>query len=307
MEQQGRPLLDHESLASLLILLFIEANKVCTLRFHRVIRNLCYHVPTRDWIIRTILSIIARSNFQAKANDHQQTTSNRPHWLNIRLDAALGNRNNIFIIQKKRPLDASSSDDDDSDSDDILNKYSIQIHPQAAQIVCRHALDLLIPLAKNFPANFLPIKKKATASGATKKDTNQPSTSAVKSGAEQLDTSTDFWDILLRLEMKAQKRKSSTDAGASATASTMRSQAFVEIEFNSFGESPFGQLISMLSYDIILKSSLLTDKLLRLLSSISICLRTLCTSHNWSPRPQRPLPLPMRPKMRRTHCRPRRE
>lgn len=280
MEQQGRPLLDHESLASLLILLFIEANKVCTLRFHRVIRNLCYHVPTRDWIIRTILSIIARSNVQAKANDHLQTTSNRPHWLNIRLDAALGNRNNIFIIQKKRSMDASS-EDEDSDSEDnansILNKYSIQIHPQAAQIVCRHALDLLIPLAKNFPANFLPIKKKAATSGTTQKDNNQPSTStsAEKSDAEQLESSTDFWDILLRLEMKAQKRKSSTDASTSANASSsatqsLRSQAFAEIEINSFAESPFGQLISMLSYDIILKSSLLTDKLLRLLSSISI-------------------------------------
>lgn len=282
MEQQGRPLLDHESLASLLILLFIEANKVCTLRFHRVIRNLCYHVPTRDWIIRTILSIIARSNVQAKANDPQQTTSNRPHWLNIRLDAALGNRNNIFIIQKKRTMD-TSSEDDDSDSDDIanaiLNKYSIQIHPQAAQIVCRHALDLLIPLAKNFPANFLPIKKKGSSSGGAggssasatnKNDNNQPSTSGVKTDAEQLETSTDFWDILLRLEMKAQKRKSSTDAGAAASATTSRPQTFDEIEINSFAESPFGQLISMLSYDIILKCSLLTDKLLRLLSSISI-------------------------------------
>lgn len=275
MEQQGRPLLDHESLASLLILIFVEANKICTLRFHRVIRNLCYHVPTRDWIIRTILSIIERSNAQPKQNEQQQTISNRPHWLNIRLDAALGNRNNIFIIKKRR----RSNDDDmqvDEQSDDIttaINEYSIAIHPQAAQVVCRHALDLLIALAKNFPANFLPIKKKANASN--KSDTaasDQPSTSgASKAESSKVDKSTDFWDILLRLEIKAQNRKANKTTCIQDTPTTaVRSQDFTDIEVSSFTDSPFGQLISMLSFNIILKSTLLTDKLLRLLSFISI-------------------------------------
>lgn len=281
MEQQGRPLLDHESLASLLILLFVEANKICTLRFHRVIRNLCYHVPTRDWIIRTILSIIARSNIQPNQNDPQQTISNRPHWLNIRLDAALGNRNNIFIIKKKRNLNATEQTKmrlDESDVDDIANavitEYSITIHPQAAQVVCRHALDLLISLAKNFPANFLPIKKKASNQKEAQVDSSEPSTSSSKTEQEKLDKSTDFWDILLSLELKAQKRKSTNKTGfirdMSSSAINVRPQDFAEIEISSFSESPFGQLISMLSFDIILKSSLLTDKLLRLLSFISI-------------------------------------
>lgn len=163
-------------------MLFVEANKICTLRFHRVIRNLCYHIPTRDWIIRTILSIIERSNMQPKQNEQLQTISNRPHWLNIRLDAALGNRNNIFIIKRK----CSSNDEEmqiDETSDEITNamisEYSIAIHPQAAHVVCRHALDLLIALAKNFPANFLPIKKKSTKVNKTEEkiDENQPSTS----------------------------------------------------------------------------------------------------------------------------------
>lgn len=266
MEQQGRPLLDHESLTSLLILLFIEANKICTLRFHRVIRNLCYHVPTREWIIRTILSIISRSNIDPKNSDFQQTISNRPHWLNIRFDSALGNRNNIFIIQRKRSFDNDESMQVENEEIDTStgDQYTITIHPQAAQVVCRHALDLLISLAKNFPANFLPIKKKPT----TKKEINQPSTS----DASKTDVSTDFWDILLRLEMKVQKNK--MDRGRREISilppPPIRSSQFTEMEINSFAESPFGQLISMLSYDIILKSTVLTDKLLRLLSFISI-------------------------------------
>lgn len=272
MEQQGQPQLDHESLTSLLILLFVEANKICTLRFHRVIRILCSHIPTRDWIIRTILSIIERSNLQSRYNEQLQAVSNRPHWLNIRLDAALGNRNNIFIIKK-----IQNTNDDEMQIDGApttaSNQYTIAIHPQAAQIVCRHALELLISLAKNFPSNFLPIKKKSRSdkTESSNIDENQPSTSG--SGRSQKDTmasekSTDFWDILLRLEMRARNTKTFNIRDTSPNSA--RAEDFVDIEMNSFSESPFGQLISMLSFNIILKSTLLTDRLLKLLSYISV-------------------------------------
>lgn len=271
MEQQGQPQLDHESLTSLLILLFVEANKICTLRFHRVIRILCSHLPTRDWIIRTILSIIERSNQQSRLNEQLQTVSNRPHWLNIRLDAALGNRNNIFIIKKLR-----HSKDEAMQIDDVnelsSNEYSIAIHPQAAQIVCRHALELLISLAKNFPSNFLPIKKKGRNNkNETNIDESQPSTSSssrAQKDSTSTDKSTDFWDILLRLEMRARNSKSFNIRETST--SPARAEDFVDMEMNSFSESPFGQLISMLSFNIILKSTLLTDRLLKLLSYISV-------------------------------------
>lgn len=270
MEQQGQPQLDHESLTSLLILLFVEANKICTLRFHRVIRILCSHLPTRDWIIRTILSIIERSNQQSRQNDQLQTVSNRPHWLNIRLDAALGNRNNIFIIKKHRHSKDEAMQVDEAN--ELSSEYSIAIHPQAAQIVCRHALELLISLAKNFPSNFLPIKKKGRNNKTdTNIDENQPSTSSssrTQKDSTQADKSTDFWDILLRLEMRARNSKSFNIRDSSTNPA--RAEDFIDIEMNSFSESPFGQLISMLSFNIILKSTLLTDRLLKLLSYISV-------------------------------------
>lgn len=266
MEPQGRPLLDHESLTSLLILLFVEASKICTLRFHRVIRNLCYHIPTRDWIIRTILSIIEKSNVQPNSHGELLTIGNRPYWLNIRLDAALGNRNNVFIIQRtRRPKDPTKP------TDAVAYDFSIAIHPQASQVVCRHALDLLISLAKSFPANFLPIKKSNNQNKKDKqaKQEDQPGTSASTSEPVKPEKSTDFWDILLRLEMKAQQRKASNKTSVQ-TSSIARPQDFKEIEVTSFADSPFGQLISMLSLNIIVKNSVLTDKLLRLLSFISI-------------------------------------
>lgn len=64
---RGRHLLDHEALSCLLVLLFIDEPKLNTTRLHRVLRNLCYHGPTRDWVIKSLLSILERSN-EARAN-----------------------------------------------------------------------------------------------------------------------------------------------------------------------------------------------------------------------------------------------
>ena len=44
------------------MLLFIDEPKLNTTRLHRVLRNLCYHGPTRDWVVRSLLSILERSN-----------------------------------------------------------------------------------------------------------------------------------------------------------------------------------------------------------------------------------------------------
>ena len=64
---RGRHLLDHEALSCLLVLLFIDEPKLNTTRLHRVLRNLCYHGPTRDWVVKSLLSILERSN-EARVN-----------------------------------------------------------------------------------------------------------------------------------------------------------------------------------------------------------------------------------------------
>lgn len=49
---RGRQLLDHEGLTCLLVLLFVDEPRLNTTRLHRVLRNLSYHTPTREWIIK---------------------------------------------------------------------------------------------------------------------------------------------------------------------------------------------------------------------------------------------------------------
>lgn len=280
MERQGRRLLDHESLASLLILMFLDEQKFNSNRLQRVIRNLCYHVPTRDWIINALLSIIERSNESTENPTSQDIlhVASRPLWLNIRLDAALGARNNVFIIKRDR----------DTISDMDGGNYEITIHLQAAQIICRHALDLLILLSKSFPVNFLPRKSlnaskttEPSESSANKAGPSSSSSSTSTSSTSQAGPSTsqpetqqrlskrkatDFWNILMHLESTAQQRK--FNPGNCPKMSEQRES--VEPESTSFSDSPFGQLVSMLSFSIVKKSSQLTDKLLRLLSFISV-------------------------------------
>lgn len=53
----GRQLLDHESIACLLVLLFIDDPRMNMTKLHRVVRNLCIHSPTRAWIIKGIFII----------------------------------------------------------------------------------------------------------------------------------------------------------------------------------------------------------------------------------------------------------
>lgn len=71
LSRGGRQLLDHESLACLLVLLFIDDTRINTVKLHRVIRNLCIHGPSRGWIIKALLSILEKVS--GKQDEHGKT------------------------------------------------------------------------------------------------------------------------------------------------------------------------------------------------------------------------------------------
>ncbi|XP_015191132.1 PREDICTED: E3 ubiquitin-protein ligase HUWE1 isoform X3 [Polistes dominula] len=277
---RGRQLLDHESMACLLVLLFVDEPKINTLRLHRVIRNLCYHGSTREWVVKALLSIMERSNDESRdiltdfsgkfkrksllpttTSDYWypkvfEQRNNTQSWLNISMDAALGCRANVFHIirhgGKKSERQGSI----------------IAIHPQAAPTVCRHTLELLISLAKSFPGYFVPIKSKESEDkekdlANIKDESISKSKSASKVGKSDIP---DFWDMLLKLDSCASKKGKSV----ARTHSTSNLGMDLEHTMTTFEASPFGQLISMLNWSVIKRSSQLTDKLLRLLSLISI-------------------------------------
>ena len=238
---RGRHLLDQETITCLLVLLFVDEPKLNTSRLHRIFRNLCYHNTTRAWIIKSLLSILhktdnvldndtkcvvtsaeetpnrprawsagastsddtnthqrADSRAVIECNSNKNTNFNTPTWLAMSMDAALGCRTHVFQIQRHSGRKYSSS-----------SGSNLSIHPQASPIICRHVLDTLIILAKQFPAQFLPDKspdpsqKPHATSAATplKSDGTTPATPNTVSDTKSNNKGgIDFWETLVRLD-----------------------------------------------------------------------------------------------------------
>jgi len=276
---RGRQLLDHEGLSCLLILLFIDDAKLNTTRLHRILRNLCYHAPTRDWVVKCLLSILEKANVGSEnatqlidpvgsgsntptpakmrksmsrnSDVKDNRTTGQTSWLNISMDAALGFRANVFQVQRSQ----SSSGKKSSSG----NLASIAVHPQAAPVVCRHTLEVLISLAKSFPIHFLP---GAGSSNAPPTSDNTPSDKKSSKPAE-------FWETILKLDRECWSSKKGKSVVRSHSSVSIKSEDD-EAGNSALSFSAFGQLLSMLASPVIKRSSLLTDKLLRLLSLISL-------------------------------------
>ena len=288
---RGRQLLDHEGLSCLLILLFIDDAKLNTTRLHRILRNLCYHAPTRDWVVRCLLSILEKANVgssvdqpatggpspsgleasatptpaklrksmsgkekEAKAEKEAQRggSNGQNSWLNISMDAALGFRANVFQVTRSGGQGGKKSSS---------SSASISVHPQAAPVVCRHTLEVLISLAKGFPVHFLPGATTASSSGAQTSDSGE---------AKKQSKPQEFWETLLKLDRECWTSKKGKSVVRSHSSVSIKVSEEEESSSTSLSFSAFGHLLSMLSSPVIKRSSLLTDKLLRLLSLISL-------------------------------------
>jgi len=256
---RGRQVLDYESICCLLVLLFVDDSRLNTARLHRVFRNLCYHPPTREWVIRAILSIMEKSNEGQNGGEGgagsgrrvtrsqsqpspeplnlppSSSTSRSSSWLNISMDAALGCRATVFHVHKLPGR---------------RNDKSITINPQAAPFVYRHALDILISLARIYPTYFVPGKPGANTATTPSKAVKTPNFS-------------NFWDLLIRLDSLNTSKK-----GKAVTRPPQPDPESLSLE-----SSPFGQLLKMLASPVVHRSPQLMDKLLRLLSLISVSLQ----------------------------------
>jgi len=302
---RGRHLLDHEALACLLVLLFIDESRLNTSRLHRVLRNLCYHTQTRAWIVSTLLSVLqhltdgmqselqATSQLSARMKKKSMVSTESagtnspdsefasgddlPSWLNIYLCAALGSQASVFHLQRsaKRTSSHTSSRGFSSPS----SSSNISIHPQASPLVCRHVLDTLISLAKSFPNAFLPNAQSAdpdsTASDKAK-TTPKMSSLQLSPGASLATASsasglTDFWNLLIKLDNAVGgKRGKSLQRLPSGSGSNGSVNEALNMSGCSFDMSPLGQLMTMVAHPVVRRSQLLTDRLLRLLSLVSV-------------------------------------
>lgn len=308
----GRQLLDPESLTCLLVLLFLNDSTLNASRLHRILRNLSYHNPTKHWIIFALISILrrtssfhqecstfamlnkqqyatsapvtnatpvqsTRSKTKSKASKQQAsglceelppgssetsspstlTSVQQSHWLSRTLNLAFGGCVNIFQLQK---IGRKSTD------------FFVTVHQQACLDVCKQTLEALSFLAKNFPSSFSPSAETSDNRNETAENTIDdvapgPSTGRSKEygTTSDHDAQSEFWDILVRLN--------SSMSGLKGKATSKTLKEFPKLgETSAFVTSPLGQILSMLSHPVVKQSTMLTDKLLRLLAVISMSL-----------------------------------
>ena len=175
------------------------------------------------------------------------------------MDAALGFRANVFHVQRSGHSGKKSSSSP-------AQSGSISVHPQAAPVVCKHTLEVLIYLARSFPIHFLP------GSGSDKTNANpteSSNTTTPSSEKKAANKSAEFWETLLKLDRECWGSKKGKSVVRSHSSVSIKSED-EEGSNSSLTFSAFGQLLSMLASPVIKRSSLLTDKLLRLLSLISL-------------------------------------
>ncbi|XP_074390353.1 LOW QUALITY PROTEIN: E3 ubiquitin-protein ligase HUWE1-like, partial [Zonotrichia albicollis] len=190
---RGRLLLDHEALSCLLVLLFVDEPKLNTSRLHRVLRNLCYHAPTRGWVVRSLLSILQRSSESELCLETPRGTPGpgseerprgrggggggggggsrsgpgsaaEPRGLDLlhRMESRSSGQLSWLSVSMDAALGCRTNifqiqrvpGRKHTEKHAAAAGSAVHIHPQAAPVVCRHVLDTLIQLAKVFPSHF---------------------------------------------------------------------------------------------------------------------------------------------------------
>ena len=239
--ETAKQMLDQEGLACLLLLFFVDQNKLHISRLHRVIKNLCQHPQTRAWMLASILSILeesccsSSSEAQVPADVHVVTgatahgSGSNFSWLNWNISAALGCHAPVLQFNKTG------------------TSPSVNIHPYASSVLSNSMLELLIFLARLFPASFLPEQLMPGEHHEVGKT-----------------VISNFWQLLLKLDsMNSKKGKGSSKAFV------LKEESVEQKESELFSSSIVGQLIKMFNHPVIYDSTSLTDKLFRLLALVT--------------------------------------
>ena len=234
----GKQILDQEGLACLLALLFLDQSKIHFNRLFRIFRSLSQHIPSRSWLISSLLSILRKTNSHTCPYPGERPTmASQSHWLNMTINAALGSHVSVFQFvphSGKAPLP------------------DVYIHPHATVPICSNVLELMIFLARQFPSSFLP-------PDLIPKD-KQQQTSV---NQQQPEVLSNFWQLLFKLDSSPRKGKGSSKMFQHLDLPSSKSES------DLFSTSPIGSLMKLFDHPVIQSSVNLVDKLLRVLSVIS--------------------------------------
>ena len=294
IESGSKQMLDQEALTCLLVLLFLDQNKLHNNRLHRIVKNVSQHQPTRAWILSSLLAIIRETSVIPMAmlsRPHLSATCPMPPPLTPKQGTTRDHPSSHHgAVVTSTPNVTSSPQHHHSSTPHWLNlsinaalgshakvfrfehtgkvgpNAKIHVHPLAAVSICGNILELLIFLARQFPSSFLPsqlmpkdTKEKGNATALT-----STATSASTTDEDVSEVISNFWQVLLKLDGAASRK------GKGALKSFQYSDSMGSWQENEmFSASIMGQLMALFQSDFIKDSVSLTDKLLRALSVAS--------------------------------------
>ena len=300
IESGSKQMLDQEALTCLLVLLFLDQNKLHNNRLHRIVKNVSQHQPTRAWILSSLLTIIRETNVIPTAlptHPHLSTTCPMPPPLTPKQGSSHDHSSSLHGALVTSTPTASGNSGSFSPlrhstmphwlnlsinaalgshtkvfrfehSGKVGPNAKVHVHPLAAVSICGNVLELLIFLARQFPSSFLPSQLLPKDTKDKGSGTSGASTSATANASATEDSASEvisnFWQILLKLDGAASRK------GKGALKSFQYSESTSHWQENEmFSASIMGQLLALFQNDLIKNSVTLTDKLLRALSVAS--------------------------------------
>ena len=299
-EAGNKQMLDQEALTCLLVLLFLDQNKLHNNRLHRIVKNVSQHQPTRAWILSSLLAIIRETSIVPTAlptHPHLSAACPMPPPLTPKRGSSHdhpSSHHGAVVTSTPNVASGSSSFSPQHHSTNphwlnlsinaALGSHAkvfrfehsgkvgpnakIHVHPLAAVSICGNILELVIFLARQFPSSFLPTQlmpkdtKDKSGGASNAASTLAGATSSVEDDASEVVSN--FWQVLLKLDGAASRK------GKGALKSFQYSESTSNWQENEmFSASIMGQLMALFQSDLIKDSVSLTDKLLRALSVAS--------------------------------------
>ncbi|KAL3982881.1 HECT-domain (ubiquitin-transferase) family protein [Acanthocheilonema viteae] len=224
-------LLDRDAIVTLLLLFFIDPARLNTQRLQKLIKSLCAQNVTCDFVIWCLIALLDKVDEDAV--QYEDFTGTVSGWLDqICVHSGIGQHEQAVKFFK--------------------STHTVALHPAILTTVCRLVLDTLINLAKTYPGHFLPAKLRASGSLSN----------------AGLPPFSQFWAIVHSLS-KADISSRSTHRHSSSLETALGPGGInASMAASSLEDSAVGVLMEHIRRPVILSSSVLQDKLLRLICTI---------------------------------------
>uniref|UniRef100_A0AAF5PII3 HECT-type E3 ubiquitin transferase n=3 Tax=Wuchereria bancrofti TaxID=6293 RepID=A0AAF5PII3_WUCBA len=226
-------LLDRDAIVTLLLLFFIDPARLNTQRLQKLIKSLCAQNVTCDFVIWCLIALLDKVDEDAvQYEDFGGTVSG---WLDqICVYSGIGQHEQAIKFFK--------------------STHIVALHPAVLATVCRLVLDTLISLAKTYPGHFLP---------ANLRDPGYLSNAGLFT-----PPFSQFWAIVHSLSKADVLSRATHRHGLSLETALGPGGLNASMAAFSLEDSAIGVLMEHIKRPVILSSSILQDKLLRLICTI---------------------------------------